>query len=233
MILPNVNNTINESDKSSKTPKYVFQPMDWVIIKENGMKAQVYNVCNDGFTGKLTALTIIASDGRVYDCAPDEIVPDPLYMDNIAGRVINSQPLSVPRLAECDIDPNTRMTRKPENDKPVKMADYNGPTVQVVIVAEGQVIGGSHKALVEDIANSRKMIRVINEENEVEEYDALKDIQFKDYPYAVIVDGDGKPVRTIKIDPVSYINAGEDDMVRCVCGTNETEFPKRVIDVLS
>lgn len=137
MILPNVNNTINESDKSSKTPKYVFQPMDWVIIKENGMKAQVYNVCNDGFTGKMTALTIIASDGRVYDCEPDEIVPDPLYMDNIAGRVINSQPLSVPRLAKCDIDPNTRMTRKPENDKPVKMADYNGPTVQVVIVAEG------------------------------------------------------------------------------------------------
>jgi len=89
--------------------------MDWVIIKENGMKAQVTNVVNDG-DGNLKMLTIVASNGVCYDADPDEIEPDPMYLINLPGSTINSTLLGVPRLATFDINPETRLTDKVNND---------------------------------------------------------------------------------------------------------------------
>jgi len=64
------------------------------------------------------------------------------------------------------------------------------------------------------------------------EYD-IENTEFADKPYAVIVNSEGKPIRSIKIDPLSYINAEEDDLVDCECNGKETKFPKKNIDVLS
>ena len=60
-----------------------------------------------------------------------------------------------------------------------------------------------------------------------------ENIAFTEKPYAVIVDNDGKPVRTIKVDPDSYIEANENDLVYCEVGQKLTRFPKDRIKILS
>lgn len=188
---------------------------------------------NDG-DGKLTMLTVVASNGYIYSVKATEIKPDPIYLENQAGIVINSQALDVPEKAKFDIDPKTRLTKTPTNDKPITMADLNGKTTPVYIVVEGfKMTSAPVSAFLEDVAASKRNIRVINEDGSIDEYDVDKNIEFTEMPYAVIVDGDGKPVRTIRVDPVSYINAEDDELVDCTCADKPTKFPKKVIDILS
>ena len=110
-------NELSESLIDKENIEIIYEPMDWVIIKENGMKAQVTNVYNDG-DGNLKMLTIVASNGVCYDAEPDEIEPDPIYLANLPGVTVNSTLLGVPRLATFDINPETRLTDKVNNDDP-------------------------------------------------------------------------------------------------------------------
>lgn len=120
-------NELSESLIDKNNIEIIYEPMDWVIIKENGMKAQVTNVYNDG-DGNLRMLTIVASNGVCYDADPDEIEPDPIYLANLPGVTLNSTLLGVPRLATFDINPETRLTDKVNNDDPAleeKYKDFN------------------------------------------------------------------------------------------------------------
>ena len=120
-------NDLSESFIDKQNIEIIYEPMDWVIIKENGMKAQVTNVYNDG-DGNLKMLTIIASNGVCYDADPDEIEPDPMYLANLPGVHLNSTLLGVPRLATFDINPETKLTDKVNNDDPAleeKYKDFN------------------------------------------------------------------------------------------------------------
>lgn len=120
-------NDLSESLVDKNNIEIIYEPMDWVIIKENGMKAQVTNVYNDG-DGNLKMLTIVASNGVCYDADPDEIEPDPMYLVNLPGRTINSTLLSVPRLATFDINPKTKLTDNINNEDPAldeKYKDFN------------------------------------------------------------------------------------------------------------
>ena len=85
---------------------------------------------------------------------------------------------------------------------------------------------------VTDIKESKKALTVINEDGLVDEY-SLENVEFTERPYAVIIDSKGEPIRKIQVDPASYINAGNDDMVVCYAAGKETSFPKRVINILS
>ena len=120
-------NELSESLIDKNNIEIIYEPMDWVIIKENGMKAQVTNVYNDG-DGNLKMLTIVASNGVCYDADPDEIEPDPIYLANLPGVTVNSTLLGVPRLATFDINPETKLTDKVNNDDPAleeKYKDFN------------------------------------------------------------------------------------------------------------
>lgn len=120
-------NELSESLIDKENIEIIYEPMDWVIIKENGMKAQVTNVYNDG-DGNLKMLTIVASNGVCYDADPDEIEPDPIYLVNLPGVTVNSTLLGVPRLATFDINPETKLTDKVNNDDPAleeKYKDFN------------------------------------------------------------------------------------------------------------
>lgn len=120
-------NELSESLIDKENIEIIYEPMDWVIIKENGMKAQVTNVYNDG-DGNLKMLTIVASNGVCYDADPDEIEPDPIYLANLPGVAVNSTLLGVPRLATFDINPETKLTDKVNNDDPAlgeKYKDFN------------------------------------------------------------------------------------------------------------
>jgi len=161
-ILPNVHSVV-ENSVNLDDYDIVYEPQDWVIIKKNDMKAQVNDVVNN-YDGELTMLTVLASDGHIYQVTPKDIKPDPLYLDNIPGRVMNSQNLYVPEKGMFDIDPKTRMTRPARNEEPVVMADLNKKTTPVYIMAEGvRVNDVPYSALTEDISLSKKTIRVINE----------------------------------------------------------------------
>ena len=233
-VLPNVHAPLTEAKQQTNADEKVeYQPKDWVIIKELNMKAQVNAVVHNG-DGELTMLTVLATNGILYDVDYDEIMPDPAYIENIPGREINSTKLTVPRLSVVDYNPETRLAELPKNEKPATFADLNGKTTPVNIVVEGYKLTSIPvSAFVEDIANSKQFIRVINENGEINSYDVNKNIEFEEMPYAVLIDNDGKPVRTIKIDPLSYINAEEDELVDCTVADKATKYPKSRINVLS
>jgi len=118
---------LSESVIDKNNIEVIYEPQDWVIIKQNGMKAQVINVVNDG-DGNLRMLTILASNGITYNADPDEIEPDPIYLANLPGVAVNSTLMQVPRLATFDINPETRLTDKVNNDDPAldeKYKDFN------------------------------------------------------------------------------------------------------------
>lgn len=229
-ILPNAHALSEAKVEAKDKRKIVYQPLDWVIIKETGMKAQVTNVVNND-NGDLTMLTILASNGTVYDVDDlTEIEPDPLYLENVPGRRINSQNLVVPRLSDFDIDPKTRLTRFPENET---IPAEDAKTTPVYITMEGQHLTSEPvSALLEDVANSNEKIRIINEDQTTSEYNR-ENIEFAEMPFAVVVDSEGKPIRSIQIDPKSYIEATDDELIDCLVDGKITKFPKKCIDVLS
>jgi len=145
--------------------------------------------------------TILASNGIAYDLdSLDEIKPDPAYMDNIPGRVINSQNLTVPRLGMFDIDPDTRMPKPLTNDEIPEDChrDLNGQGVFVYVLKDGRKLCElPFVASFEDIAKSKKIIRVMDESEAMHEYDVNKDIEFAEMPFAAVVDSNGKPIRSI------------------------------------
>jgi len=110
----------------------------------------------------------------------------------------------------------------------------NVNTVYVYVLKDGRKLCEQpYVANFEDIAKSKKIVRVIDESGNTKEYDVNKDLDFLDMPYAAVVDSDGKPVRSIQIDPKSYINAEETDLVICKVDGKITKFPKSRISILS
>lgn len=235
-VLPNVHNAVTESksiNEKVEDMEIIYEPKDWVIIKETGMRAQVNDVVTNG-DGKITMLTILASNGIMYDAEPNEIKPDPMYIDNIPGREINGGSLNVPSYANFDINPDTRLPYPVKNDTPTTLADLNGKTVQVYITNEGyRITDTPYIASLEDVINGKQYIRVINESNKMEEYDLHNNIEFAEMPYAVVVDSNGKPVRSVQIDPMSYVNTDEDGLVNCRVDGKMTKLPKKCLDMLS
>ena len=63
----------------------------------------------------------------------------------------------------------------------------------------------------------------------------INNIQFdyENWPYAVIANEDDEPIRKIKVNPVSYINADDDDMVEVTVADKLTTLPKHSIRILS
>lgn len=232
-ILPNVRNALTESEVKEIMTDIIYEPMDWVIIKATGMKAQVQTLVTNG-DGDITMLNVLASDGINYSCNTSDIEPDPLYLENLPGRTMNSQNAVVPKYGEQNIDPKTRLPKKLENDPQGEHADLNGKYVPVYVTVFGKRITmNPDYAVLADIAASKKSIRVVNENNETYEYDINKNLEFEDMPYAVIVDSDEKPVRRIKVDPMSYVNAADDEMVICSVDDKITTYPKCKIKILS
>lgn len=233
--------SINEK-KNLEELEIIYEPEDWIIIKETGKKAQVNTVNNDG-DGKFVFLTAVGPDGSYTIEDLSEIEPDPMYLINYPGRVVNSQNLYVAEIPGADIDPETRLPKplpkepiipKEEKGKKKEESVLDKLTVPVCVMVEGYKLNDvPFKAIVEDIKDSKKMIRVINEAGEIDEYDVEQNLEFQDMPYAVVVDSEGKPVRSIKIDPLSYINAEDDELVDCTCADKPTKFPKKVINILS
>ena len=192
-----------------------YEPMDKVIYKKE--KAQVISVSEDG-----EKINILIKDGKTIEVKPKDLEPDPEYMNDLSNTP-----------DQFDFDKNN-LTKSAQNEDPVKMKDLNGnKSVGCNIVVDGHRINVDEcRAAINDIIDFKGTIRVLSETGEVQDYNR-ENIAFTERPYAVIVDNDGKPVRTIKVDPDSYIEANENDLVYCEVGQKLTRFPKDRIKILS
>ena len=192
-----------------------YEPMDKVIYKKE--KAQVISVSEDG-----EKINILIKDGKTVEVKPKDLEPDPEYMNDLSNTP-----------DQFDFDKNN-LTKSAQNEDPVKMKDLNGnKSVGCNIVVDGHRINVDEcRAAINDIIDFKGTIRVLSETGEVQDYNR-ENIAFTERPYAVIVDNDGKPVRTIKVDPDSYIEANENDLVYCEVGQKLTRFPKDRIKILS
>ena len=192
-----------------------YEPMDKVIYKKE--KAQVISVSEDG-----EKINILIKDGKTIEVKPKDLEPDPEYMNDLSNTP-----------EQFDFDKNN-LTKSAQNEDPVKMKDLNGnKSVGCNIVVDGHRINVDEcRAAINDIIDFKGTIRVLSETGEVQDYNR-ENIAFTERPYAVIVDNDGKPVRTIKVDPDSYIEANENDLVYCEVGQKLTRFPKDRIKILS
>ena len=206
--LPNVHNLSEQYD-------ITYEPMDKVIYKKE--KAQVISVSEDG-----EKINILIKDGKTIEVKPKDLEPDPEYMNDLSNTP-----------DQFDFDKNN-LTKSAQNEDPVKMKDLNGnKSVGCNIVVDGHRINVDEcRAAINDIIDFKGTIRVLSETGEVQDYNR-ENIAFTERPYAVIVDNDGKPVRTIKVDPDSYIEANENDLVYCEVGQKLTRFPKDRIKILS
>lgn len=206
--LPNVHNLLEQYD-------ITYEPMDKVIYKKE--KAQVISVSEDG-----EKINILVKNGKTVEVKPKDLEPDPEYMNDLSNTP-----------DQFDFDKNN-LTKSAQNEDPVKMKDLNGnKSVGCNIVVDGHRINVDEcRAAINDIIDFKGTIRVLSETGEVQDYNR-ENIAFTERPYAVIVDNDGKPVRTIKVDPDSYIEANENDLVYCEVGQKLTRFPKDRIKILS
>lgn len=192
-----------------------YEPMDKVIYKKE--KAQVISVSEDG-----EKINILVKNGKTIEVKPKDLEPDPEYLNDLSNT---------PDQFDFDKD---NLTKSAQNEDPQKMKDLNGDkSIGCNIVVDGHRINIDEcRAAVNDIIDFKGTIRVLSENGEIHDYNR-ENIAFTEKPYAVIVDNDGKPVRTIKVDPDSYIEANENDLVYCEVGQKLTRFPKDRIKILS
>ena len=151
------------------------------------------------------------------------------------------QDLNAIVIDQFDLDDKTRLNKKPENEKPQKMNDYNDQSIFCNVkfdksIFESTVDGKAFKANLKDILEEADPVRVYidgtDEEMQIPKADVI--ICDDEWPYAVVVGEDDEPVRKIRVNPTSYIEAQDDtDLVQVIIGDKHTELPKHAIKILS
>lgn len=212
-ILTNVN-LLKESQEIE------YEVEDKVIF--DGDIWHVFGVIDNLEMGQILRIT---REGQTRTIPANQVKPDPNQMELLA-------------IEQFDLDEKTRLNKKPENEKPVKMEDLNEQTIPCHIrfnnaILENTVEGEKFQASVKDILEESDPVKVYigDDIQEVPKEDVI--ISPEDWVYAVVAGEDDEPVRKIKIDPMSYIDAEEDDLVKCMIGDKLTELPKHVIRTLS
>lgn len=169
----------------------------------------------------------ITREGKVIDVSSTDVKPDPEQLKNLE---IDNQ---------FEFDKNN-LNKSPKNDKVEKMKDLNDPKVNCNIVVDNTILtqtteGKRFKANLKDILEGEDLIRVyVDDDNEQHWNKENIQIDNTDWPYAVIASETDEPLRKIRVNPLSYINAKEDnDLVDCIIGDKQTQLPKRAIRILS
>ena len=212
-ILPNVN-LLKESQEIE------YEVEDKVIF--DGDIWHVFGVVDNLEMGQILRIT---REGQTRTIPANQVKPDPNQMELLD-------------IEQFDLDDKTRLNKKPENEKPVKMEDLNEQTIPCQIrfnnaILENTVEGEKFQASVKDILEESDPVKVYigDDIQEVPKEDVI--ISPEDWVYAVVAGEDDEPVRKIKIDPMSYIEANDEDLVKCMIGDKLTELPKHTIRTLS
>ena len=128
-----------------------------------------------------------------------------------------------------DLDDKTKLNKKPENEKPEKMTNLNDDKVNCNIkvkdiILKENINGEPFKAKLSDIYEGLDDITVYMGNGEEQQFNKSEiSIEQEDWPFAVIADDNDEPLRKIHVNPISYINAeDENDLVDCIVGDKLT-----------
>lgn len=160
----------------------------------------------------------ITKNGQTQAVMATDVEPDPEFLKNLEENP--------PFDDENNI--SGMITRK-------DLKDLNKKTVECNIVVDGYIINSDKmKASLKDIVENSEFINVEDESGNVKPY-SIDELSFEkeEWPYAVIAGEDDEPIRKIRVNPTSYVNAGEDDMVEILVADKETCIPKSAIRILS
>ena len=221
--LPNVNLIEeNENPFLAEGAAIEYEVNDKVLYK--GESWDVFSIT--GVYGDKQRLRI-TKEGQVLDVLSNEVKPDPEQFQDIDNT---------PDQFEFD---KNNLNKTPKNPKAEEMADLNGKTVECNIVVDsttltGTLNGDKFKANLQDILEGLDDIRVqLGDQEETWHKDNIS-IEQENWPYAVIASEDDEPLRKIKVSPMSYVEAkDENDLVDCVVGDKPTQLPKRVIRIIA
>jgi hypothetical protein len=244
--LPNVH-TMNESIEaileSKDYSKIEYEPCDRVMVKidKDWIKGSVTDVYSDVDDGQILVIMV---QGRTFTVSSKEVKPDTDYLLNTRwGNVGHTDQDGYDAF---DIDANTRLNNKVENDKYDYSKDYkdlNKWTAECDIVVNGFKMNyGKSKVSMKDVSESKKVLRVIDEDNNVNNWPADNiNVEQKDWVWAVIVgnknssdeDKSDEPLLKVKIDPISFVKADDMEKVSCILNGKMTEIPKLNIKIIS
>ena len=171
----------------------------------------------------------------------NELEPDMGYISQRAMGMTTEENPATSGSRFLDIDHETRLPNKVSNEKidDKDYADLNDLTIGCNIVVDGHKFNYvPYKAKLKDIFESKKYIRVINEA-EHEDVWPVENVQFdaEDWPYAVLVNADDEenddnPVRKVRINPTSFVNATDEDYVECLLADKPTQIQKKYIKMI-
>lgn len=213
--LPNVN-LITESDdiEYEVNDKVLFNKEVWHVIAVTDT------------TDNLQQLRL-TRNGETVDTLSNKVKPDPVQLKTDLMR------------NQFDFDDKTNLNTTPKNPKVEKMKDLNGKTVECNIVVDSTVLthtanGNTFKANLKDVMEGAENVRVTVDDNEETWHKDNISIDRENWPYGVIATEEDEPLRKIKVDPLSYVEAKEDnDLVTCTVADKITQYPKRVIRIIA
>ena len=248
-VLPNVHRlteaeelkTLGQAEEDGDV-EIIWEPGDKVLVGKNADKGRVTGVIDDNELGQVVTVMVY---GETINVEPKDLKPD---LTDVMRQNRFNQVLYPDTYVELlGVNPETRLTDKVENDKTdytKNHADMNESFIPCNIVVDGHRMNySSMKASLKDISESKKVLRVINEEagDMVQEwpYDTVS-VDTEDWPWAVVVDSDNpdeenqdEPLRKVKINPTSYIEAGDEDFVEIILGDKQTKMLKKNIKIIS
>ena len=231
---------------------YIWEPGDYVIFRAEATDASGATGWFE-FGGQVTDVRGTENDSQIVTimCAGKTIVVEPRDIRPDYKYIVQRNRFRYcvdPRLASREgmgVNPETRLTDKVENDKTDYTKDYADLNARFIfghIVKDGQRMTMEPVRIsLEDISESRKVVRMVNEDNLLTEV-PIEQVQVDEpnWTWAVIVmsqddmTGDDEPLRKIKVDPVSFVEADpENGLVDVLLNGEKTKMMKKHIRILS
>ena len=217
-----------------------YEPGDRVIVGKDKHPGVVTDVWDTVDAGQTITVLLNNGGGMAYVTFED-VLPDPAYKQELCLGMPYTTTLQD---RQFNLDMRYRMPDPNMNndDSDIKFEDMNGRNILCNIVMKDGPYGTQQLgydycyASMKDILDGKDTVRVVNESGDVTEWPIENiDIEPENWPYAVVVnDEDGEePLRKIKIDPVGYIEATDDEFVDCIVAGKLTKMYKKNIKIIS
>lgn len=240
---------------------YIWEPGDYVIFRvfqQYGpdekkdvewaeYRGQVTGAVDDIENGQIVT---ILCQGHTVEVLPIDIRPD-MTIRVQRNRFANCK--SEPRLGSAEgmgINPETRLTDRISND-PEEYAkqyrDFNNEKHFLAYLAkDGNVVSMDRmRVSLKDVSESRKTLLAMNEDRLIEVPVTEIVTPEEEWPWAVVVDGDAdridgdaEPLRKVRVEPASYVEAdsnsdGPEGLVTVILNGTKTRMMKKNIKILS
>lgn len=238
---------IDEVTNGSKQEKDNEKEIEIAKEKNEGFKPKLPNFhvnVNESVSKEIHPMDVVMFNNEkavVQSCKGDACV---ILQNGITIEVKKSQlrkfgeaDLNVPDQFKFD---KNNLTTDLDTAPAGKLRDLNKDKVKCNIVMDGCRLNlGECYAAFADLSDSKKsQVKVVNESGDEEVYDKenveILPVPSDEWPYAVLVSGeDDEPSRKILVDPKSYLEASDSEMVNCIVAGKLSRIPKSKIRILS